>query len=215
MPHASCVKSLVLFAAILTACSWPAMAEDVCLARKLPVYFRDAQNLLIQNIPLTDLQAKVHGQPAKIVSLTLDTRARRIVLFLDVSSSMCARGSPEPPLWPLEMIFALHFFDLNQRRAQLAFITFNGKVNQIASSSDGISRSRVRSSASRMTRNTQRHKLRAIPYCLTPFFKASSSWTIRRLQTLFSFSLTASTAPANTSLRTCAITSRVSSKFGG
>ena len=49
--------------------------------RKVPVSFRDAQNLPLQNISVTDLEAKLHGKPVKILSLAPDPRPHRIVLL--------------------------------------------------------------------------------------------------------------------------------------
>lgn len=72
--------------------------------RKLPVYLRDAQNLPLQNVSISDLKAKLHGKPVKIVSLKPDPRPHRLVLVIDTSGSM---GSlEERPLWNLELSLA-------------------------------------------------------------------------------------------------------------
>lgn len=103
--------------------------EPPCTTRKLPVSFRDAQNLPLQNISASDLEAKVHGKPVRIVSLGADTRPHRLVLILDSSGSM-GSVEDESPLWNLEMSLARHFFDVNVQRAQLAMLVFNDQVTE-------------------------------------------------------------------------------------
>ena len=98
---------------ILVLCVRPACSQELpCTTRRLPVFFRDAQNLPLANVSISDLEAKVHGKPAKIVSLAPDPRPHRLVLILDSSGSM---GSTEsgPALWNLELSLARHFFEVN------------------------------------------------------------------------------------------------------
>jgi len=69
------------------------------------VSFRDAQNLPLLNVSISDLEARVHGKPVRIVSLEPDPRPHRLVLVLDISGSM---GSieDERALWSLELSLA-------------------------------------------------------------------------------------------------------------
>lgn len=99
--------------------------------RKLPVSFRDAQNLLLQDVSVADLEAKIRGKPVTIVSLAPDPRPHRIVLVLDTSGSMGASFEGEPGVWKLELSLAHHFFDVNRQGSQMALLFFNDQVNDV------------------------------------------------------------------------------------
>jgi len=100
------------------------------------VYFRDAQNLPLQNVSIADLEAHFHGKPVKIVSLTPDMRPRRLVLVLDTSGSMGSE-SGKPALWNLELSLARHFFESNRQRARIAMLFFGDQVHDIVDFSQG------------------------------------------------------------------------------
>lgn len=104
--------------------------EPPCTIRKLPVSFRDAKNLPLQNISVTDLEAKMHGKPVKILSISPDPRPHRLVLILDASGSMGASTTESPP-WNLELSLARHFFEVNRQRSQMALVVFNEQVNDV------------------------------------------------------------------------------------
>lgn len=110
--------------------------ESSCTNRKLAVSFRDAQNLPLQNISVTDLEAKIKGKPVKLLSLAPDPRPHRIVLALDQSGSMGSIEG-ESPLWRLELSLAGHFFEMNRQRAHIAFLSFNDRVDDIVDFSRG------------------------------------------------------------------------------
>jgi Mg-chelatase subunit ChlD len=112
--------------------------EPACMVRKLPVSFRDAQNLPIQNLSVADLEAKVRGKPVKILSLALDPRPHRIVLILDTSGSM-GSFEGESALWNLELSLARHFFEMNRKRSQIALLFFDNQVNDIVNFASGNS----------------------------------------------------------------------------
>src|SRR5262249_15251576 len=80
-------------------------SDPPCTTRRLPVSFRDAQNVPLQNVSVDDLEAKIHGKPAKILSLTPDPRPHRLVLIMDASASM-GMSQGETPLWTLELSLA-------------------------------------------------------------------------------------------------------------
>jgi hypothetical protein len=66
-------RAAYLVLASLILCIHPIEAqEQPCTTRKLPVSFRDAQNLPLQNFSVSDLEAKVHGKPVRIVSIEAD-----------------------------------------------------------------------------------------------------------------------------------------------
>src|ERR1700719_2765043 len=124
---------------VLTLCARTIAAQDSsCLRRALPVALRDEQNLPIQNISVADLEARVHGQPIKILSLAPDPRPHRLVLILDASGSM--RGTAgEPPLFALEFALARHFFEANRQRSQIALLIFNNDVTEAVDFAQGNS----------------------------------------------------------------------------
>lgn len=125
--------------ASLVLCILPVAAqEQPCIRRKVPVSFRDAQNLPLQNFSVSDLQAKVHGKPVRIVALEADPRPHRLVLILDSSGSM-GSVEDEPPLWSLGVLLARHFFDVNGQRARLAMLVFNDQVTDEIDFSQGNS----------------------------------------------------------------------------
>lgn len=114
-------------------------AQEVsCQHRTLPVALRDKQNLPIQNISTTDLEAKVHGKPVKILSLTPDPRPHRLVLILDTSGSMDSISGESPPV-ALEFALARHLFAANHQRSQIALLTFNNDVTDVIDFAGGNS----------------------------------------------------------------------------
>jgi VWA domain-containing protein len=131
MCGSSYLRILFLGLAVLTWHVRPVGSqESPCTNRKLPVFFRDAQNLPLQNISVSDLEGKVHGKPVKILSLAPDVRPHRIILILDASGSMGSEAS-ELPVWDLEFSLARHFFEVNRQRSQIALLFFNDKVNEV------------------------------------------------------------------------------------
>src|SRR5690242_5294764 len=94
--------------AVVALCSQLAFSDEPsCTILKLPVTFRDGQNLPIHNISVADLEAKVHGKTVKFLSLAPDQRAHRLVLILDTSGSMGSIAGEAPP-WKLELSLARH-----------------------------------------------------------------------------------------------------------
>lgn len=114
----------------------PASSQELpCTTRRLPVSFRDAQNLPLVNVSIGGLEAKVQGKPVRIVSLAPDPRPHRLVLILDTSGSM---GNIEgESLWNLELSLARHFFEVNRERAQVALLFFNDRVDEIVNFAQG------------------------------------------------------------------------------
>ena len=101
--------------------------EPACQHRILPIAVRDAQNLPIPNVSPVDLQAKVHGKPVKILSLSPDTRPHRLVLILDASGSMGGETG-ESARWKLALLLARHFFNANNHSSPIALLIFNNQV---------------------------------------------------------------------------------------
>jgi Mg-chelatase subunit ChlD len=131
-------KCIVRFS-ILALCTIAIAAQDSsCLRRALPVALRGEQNLPIQNVSVDDLQARIHGKPVKILSISPDTRPHRVVLILDASGSMGSTQG-EPPLFALEIALARHFFDANKQRSQIALLVFNNNVTEAVDFAQGNS----------------------------------------------------------------------------
>ena len=128
-----------LGAAILLVCIRPVGSQVLpCTTRRLPVSFRDAQNLPLLDVSISDLEARVHGKPVRIVSLEPDPRPHRLVLVLDISGSM-GSSEDERALWNLELSLARYFFDANRQRSQIALLFFNDQVNDVIDFSQGNS----------------------------------------------------------------------------
>src|SRR5215469_612561 len=137
MRYFSNLRTSFLNFSVLLLCIQPVWSQDPpCTTRKLPVSFRDSQNLPLQNISITDLEAKLHGRPVKIVSLAPDPRPRRLVLILDTSGSIGSIEG-EPALWNLELSLAWHFFEANRERAKIAMLFFGDEVHDVTDFAQG------------------------------------------------------------------------------
>jgi von Willebrand factor type A domain len=134
-------ERILLSLAVLFLWSCGALSqESPCTSRTLPVSFRDWQSLPIHAISAYDLQARVRGEPIKILSLTPDTRPHRIVLLLDTSGSMgIPSGSASTPPWILELSLAHHFYETNRQTSQIALLLFNERNNEVIDFSQGNS----------------------------------------------------------------------------
>jgi von Willebrand factor type A domain len=128
--------SFLSFSALLLCIQPVRSQETACTVRKLPVYLRDAQNLPLQNVSVTDLEAKLHGKPVQMLSLAPDPRPRRLVLILDTSGSM-GKLEGDPALWNLELSLALHFFETNRQKARIAVLFFGDEVHDVIDFAQG------------------------------------------------------------------------------
>jgi Mg-chelatase subunit ChlD len=124
------ISILLLF--IQAVCS----QQPPCATRKLPVYFRDAQNLPLQNVSTADLDAKLLGKAVRIVSLAPDSRPHRVVLVVDSSGSMASRVNGPAP-WDMELSLAWHFFESNRPRTRIAVLFFGEQVHDVIDFSRG------------------------------------------------------------------------------
>lgn len=130
-------RTLFLRLFVLLFCVQPVCPQQpACTKRKLPVYFRDAQNLPLHDVSVTDLEAKLHGKPVQMLSLAPDPRPRRLVLILDTSGSM-GKIEGEPALWNLELSLALHFFETNRQKARIAMLFFGDEVHDLIDFAQG------------------------------------------------------------------------------
>jgi VWA domain-containing protein len=122
---------------ILAFCTGTTGAQDpACSQRTLPIALRDSQNLPLQNLSVSDLEARVHGKPVKILSIAPDPRPHRVVLILDASASMGSIAG-ESPLFPLGVALARHFFSVNSPHSQIALLVFNVNATDIVDLTQG------------------------------------------------------------------------------
>jgi hypothetical protein len=75
--------------------------EDPCLTRTIPITPIDAQGNPLRGLRASNLLGKVHGRPVEILSVTLNTQPRRIMVCVDLSGSMT---SSPGGLWPVTRI---------------------------------------------------------------------------------------------------------------
>ena len=130
-----CVRRLM----VLALCARAAGAQELsCQHRVLPIALRDEQNLPIQNVSATELEAKVHGKPVKILSLARDPRPHRIVLIMDTSGSMGSISGESSPV-ALEIALARHLFAVNHQKSQIALLTFNNDITEMIDFAGGNS----------------------------------------------------------------------------
>jgi hypothetical protein len=66
--------------------------DNPCLTRTIPVTPIDARGTPLQDLQASSLLGKVHGRPVAILSATLNTQPRRIMICVDTSGSMMAPG---------------------------------------------------------------------------------------------------------------------------
>jgi len=133
MANAVQTTSFSALSVLLLLCGSTLTAQEApCQKRVLPVSFRDAENLPMQNVSVGDLEARVHGKPVKIISLASDTRPHRLVLILDTSGSMGSFDG-ESALWNLELSLGRHFYAMNSQKSQIALLLFNNQVTDTVS----------------------------------------------------------------------------------
>lgn len=100
--------------------------EPGCQRRILPVSVGDRNGSPIRDLTVADLQAEFRGKPVKIVSVTRDTRPRRIVILLDASGSM--KGMDEDGPWNLARSLAAHVAETRMRNTSVALLIFGDNV---------------------------------------------------------------------------------------
>lgn len=119
---------------MITAAS-PAQETD-CSTRTLPISVRDAQGIPIHGLQPSDFEAKIHGKPAQILSITPDMRPHRVVILLDTSGSM-AGESEAPPAWQAATIVALQLAVTRGSKIPLSLVLFGETVNVAVDFSQG------------------------------------------------------------------------------
>lgn len=112
-------------------------ARPSCSNRAFTVFVQDSQGRPIKDLVPADFEARVHGKPTKIVSVTADARPRRLLVIVDATHSMKNGTNGEPPRWRWQIALARHFFEQNRDRAQIALLIFSEHINDAVGFSGG------------------------------------------------------------------------------
>lgn len=121
----------------LSAISFVSEQNDPCSHRVLTVSVKDSEGRAITDLAPADFEAKVHGKPVKILSVTSDARPHRLLLVVDISHSMKNGATGEPPRWSWQFALARHFFGQNHQKAQVALLIFGNQINDVVDFSQG------------------------------------------------------------------------------
>jgi hypothetical protein len=135
------VRSPILLAAYLllnlSSAAFVSAQADSCSHRSLSVYVQDSQGSPITGLVPADLEAKAHGKPVKILSISPDSRPHRVLLIADTTHSMNSAATGEPPRWRWQIALAQHFFEQNRQKAQIALLIFGKQINVVVDFSQG------------------------------------------------------------------------------
>ena len=113
-----CLRASVL----LLACS-PALAAD-CSSILLNAF--DNNFKIQRDLRTEDIRVEIDRKQAQILSLSLDTHPRRIVLLVDSSGSM--EASPQRSGWGITLPAAAYAVDVLPASASAALVTFSEKL---------------------------------------------------------------------------------------
>ena len=107
----------------------PVAAQDAsCLHRTLTLNVFDAQGRVIRGLEPGDFEAKLHGKPVSVVSITPDNRPHRIAVLLDTSGTVL--GQPDAEQWVTAHSIASHISRTTLENTLLALLLFSDKVNE-------------------------------------------------------------------------------------
>jgi von Willebrand factor type A domain len=128
MPFPKLFLAVFALCAILQVLS--AAQQDPCLHRILPLTVGDFQGIRIEVLRVEDLEAKLQGGPAKILSIAPDNRVHRIVILVDVSGTM--GGKIRQVLTPASVLAGTEL-----PNTQMALIVFKDKIEEQIGFSQG------------------------------------------------------------------------------
>lgn len=117
------------FVAVLLFWGAPSLPaqDDPCTTRTVPVTVVDKQGNLVAGLTVANFRGNFRGKPVEILSVTPDTRPRRIVIVLDASGSMMG---PEPGSWGLVPAIAAQLFRVAPSYSRFALIVFSSTIQQ-------------------------------------------------------------------------------------
>jgi hypothetical protein len=111
----------LLFVTSLNLTNLPAQ-DSGCTTRTVPVSVVDEQWLPVQGLSAANFRGKLRGHDVEILSASIDTRPRRIVLLLDASGSMIGDG------WETEKSLSEDLIRSAPPRASIAQMAFSETV---------------------------------------------------------------------------------------
>ena len=115
------IGSLLLFG--LSPAGLPAQ-DSGYTTRTLAVGVLDSAGNLVPNLSAANFHAKLHGHDLQILSASLDSGPRRIVLVLDASGSMMNAG----PGWKIEKSISQYLIQVAPQGASIAQMAFATRV---------------------------------------------------------------------------------------
>jgi len=115
-----CLRASVL----LLACS-PGVAGE-CSPPSILLNAFDSTFKIQQDLRAEDIRVEIDRKQAQILSLSLDTHPRRIVLMVDSSGSM--EASPQKTGWGITLPAAAYAVDVLPASASPALVTFSDKL---------------------------------------------------------------------------------------
>jgi len=98
--------------------------DNPCLTRTIPVMPIDARDNPLQDLQASSLLGKAHGQPVAVLSTTLNTQPRRIMVCVDMSGSMWGSGAA----WPVTQMMLEYFAQAGPTVGQIGMELFAEKV---------------------------------------------------------------------------------------
>ena len=112
--------------ALLLACS-PAVAGD-CSPPNILLNAFDSNFKIERDLRAEDIKVEIDRNQAQILSFSLDTHPRQIVLMVDSSGSM--EASPQKSGWGITLPAAAYAVDVVPASASLALVTFSDKLRR-------------------------------------------------------------------------------------
>lgn len=101
--------------------------ETSCISRIVPITVLDSHGHVIHGLLSSDFTAKIHGRPARILSVSLDKRPHRVVVLLDESGSM---GVSDGRPWEVAREIASHIAESKLENTSLALMIYSDKVHE-------------------------------------------------------------------------------------
>jgi hypothetical protein len=114
----------LLFVVSLNLTNLPGQ-DSGCTRRTVPVGVVDREWNFAQGLSPANFRAKLHGHDVEILSASIDTSPRRIVLLLDASGSMMY---PDGGGWKTERTISEYLTRFAPPRASISFMGFTGMV---------------------------------------------------------------------------------------
>ena len=113
----------------LTLTSLPRLIaqEESCLDRTIPVTPIDAHGIPLRDLQASSLRGKVHGRPVAVISTTLNTLPRRLMVCVDMSGSM---WGPEG-VWPVTQMMLEDIAQAGPAVGQIGMELFAEKVFEV------------------------------------------------------------------------------------